>query len=296
MKKIIPVILIVVIAGGVFLFINQSTSVSTTTNNPANTTESGSKTGTDVVASNSGDASVNVGTTTGAGSTEPKDPTKGDEEGEEQDKPAAEAYKSAEEAMKAIKNGAVDYDDRILEQFTLVGEDCTWCDAVYSQVKSMLLSAETPQDQISYYGELLAVSGRASNVASLIDAIKNAPNQEIASALGEALELTIGKDDVAQLLGDQLPSANDELKESLLAALTNQGSRLSLDLLYKQTVEKGDPDGYYSLGIGIGELVPDETTMPVLQELVVKRDQYSHLAVKSLLNNGIDGLKLVLPS
>lgn len=144
MKKIIPVILIVVIAGGVFLFINQSTSVSPTTNNQGATTESGNKTGTDVVASTDGTGSVNVGTTTGGGSTATKDPAKVDEDGEEQDKPAAEAYKSAEEAMKAIKNGAVDYDDRILEQFTFVGEDCTWCDAVYSQVKSMLLFPRDP--------------------------------------------------------------------------------------------------------------------------------------------------------
>jgi len=215
---------------------------------------------------------------------------------DEQTRPATEVYKTAEDAMKAIRAAAVDYDDRILEQFTEVGEDCTWCDSVYIQIKDIMTSPETPADQRSYYGELLAVSGRVGNVATLVDAIKNAPNQETADALSEALELTVGKGDVTQYLGDQLGGANDNLKESLIAAVTNQGSRQAVDILYKNSVEKGDADGYYSLGIGLGELVPDESAMPYLQELVLKRDQYSHLALKSLLNGGIDGLKLVMSS
>lgn len=36
--------------------------------------------------------------------------------------------------------------------------------------------------------------------------------------------------------------------------------------------------------------------MPYLQELVLKQDQYSHLALKSLLNGGQAGLQIVMDS
>jgi hypothetical protein len=292
MKKLIPVIAILIIGAAVFYFINTSTSIpSSNAARTASTTE-------EKTSGTTKDQLINDIQKRGPGAVDAAgNPIEFDgPDLDEPEKPATEAYKSADEAIKAIKNGAVDYDDRILEQFTEVGEDCTWCDTVYSQVKDMMLAPETPQDQRSYYAELLAVSGRVSNVGALVDGIKNAPNQETADALSEALELTVGKNDVTQFLGDQLTTANDTLKESLVAAITNQGSRLAADILYKNTVEKGDPDGYYSQGIGLGELVPDESAMPYLQEIVLKRDQYSHLAVKSLLNNGLDGLKLVMSS
>ena len=87
---------------------------------------------------------------------------------------------------------------------------------------------------------------------------------------------------------------NELLQESVVAAITNHGSRLAVDVLYKHTVESGDPDGYYSLGIGLGEIIPEEESLPYLTELATKRDPYSHLAVKSLLNYGTDGLKTVI--
>src|SRR5262249_4032665 len=94
-------------------------------------------------------------------------------------------------------------------------------------------------------------------------------------------------------LGTQLGATNEKLKEASIAAITNQGSPLAANVLYKQAVESKDPDGFYSLGIGLGELVPDEKTVPVLQEMAAKRDQYSHLAEKSFLNGGMTGMKVV---
>ncbi len=299
MKKLLPLIAILVIGGVAFFFLQSkemlpalggtSTASNSGGKSPSNGTESSShggdsKSGTgaaDSSSSNTGTKNVDVETV--------------DED--EPDKPATELYKNAEDALKAIKAGAVDYDDRILEQFTDIGEDCSWCDSVYAGVKDLMMAATTTQDQKSFYAELLAVSGKVSNVASLIDAIKNAPNSETADAFSEALELTVGNNNVTKFLGDQLSSAPSEgLKESLIAAVTNQGSRLAVDILYKNTVEKGDPDGYYSLGIGLAEVVPEEEAMPYLQEIMLKRDQYSHLAAKSLLNNGLEGLKLVMNS
>lgn len=216
-----------------------------------------------------------------------------DEELEEDIKPATEIYKSADEALKAIKDGAVDYDDIVLEQFTQPDENCAWCPTFYKWVKEMMESSETKADQRSYYAEVLAISGRVDNIRGLVDAVKNAPNSDSAELYAEALELTLGGDDVVHYLGSEFNTSNETLKEALVAAVTNQGSRAAVDLLYKNTIEKGDPDGYYSIGIGLGELVPETEAMPYLQEIVQKRDQYSHLGLKSLLNAGFDGLKTV---
>jgi len=91
-----------------------------------------------------------------------------------------------------------------------------------------------------------------------------------------------------------MESTNETIQEASIAAVTNQGTRLAAELLYNQTQKAGDPDGYYSRGIGLGEFIPDPDAIPYLQELVKKQDQYSPLAVKALINSGTDGLRLVL--
>ena len=158
----------------------------------------------------------------------------------------------------------------------------------------MMLTGEATPDERSYFAEVLAISGRVENVQALVEAIKSSLKPEDADVYAEALELAAGKDDVTSYLGTQLAGANDSLRESLVAAITNQSSRLAAETLYKHPTERADADGYYSQGIGLGESIPNEEAMPYLQELVLKRDQYSHLAVKSLLNSGADGLRLVL--
>jgi len=65
-------------------------------------------------------------------------------------KPAAQFYPNAAEALKAIQAGSRDYDDMILEQFTLPGEDCTWCPELYKSVKDLLGDQALAADQRSY--------------------------------------------------------------------------------------------------------------------------------------------------
>jgi hypothetical protein len=209
-------------------------------------------------------------------------------------RPASQVYASADEAFDAIIAGAKDYDDLILERFTQPGPDCTWCDDLYAKVTEKLLAADSTEDEKAYLGELLAISGRVENVQTLIQAVQDAGETDNADIFAESLELTIGGDDVVELLKQYLQSPNELLQESVVAAVTNQGSKLAAETLYQHTIEKADPDGYYSLGIGLGEFIPDEEALPFLSELVKKRDEYSHLAVKSLLNQGADGLKYVL--
>lgn len=208
-------------------------------------------------------------------------------------RPAVEVYKTAEEALDAVKRGAKEYDDVVLEQFTTPGDDCTWCKDFYGMVKNTLTSADTPQEQKSYFAEILAISGKADNVQNLVDSVKNAKSPDEADLFAEALELTVGKDDVTSLLGESMNSQNETLKEASIAAITNQGSRLAAELLVKNVIDRGDPDGYYSSGIGPGEVIPNPEAIPVYQELMQRHDQFSHLGVKALLNSGLGGLKMV---
>lgn len=290
MKKLLPILVLVVVAGAAWYF---STAGASSTASTALSTRSNSQTHS---GAESGAAPAAVG-----GATQNRaadgfaEGTEFDDDSEEDLRPATAIYRSAEEALQAVRRAAADYDDLVLEQFTEPGPDCSWCPQFYREVKDMMFAADTPSDQRSYYAELLAISGRPDNVAALLQGVKGAPTQDEKDIYAEALELTLGGDDVVRYLAEQMNSEeNAPLMESLVAAVTNQGSRLAAETLYQQTITAGDPDGYYSQGIGLGEFVPGDDAMPFLQEQMMKRDQYSHLAVKSLLNGGLNGVRIVL--
>ena len=119
----------------------------------------------------------------------------------------------------------------------------------------------------------------------------HAPNSNEADLFAEALELTLGKDEAVKVLGDQLSTTNDVLREAAVAAITNQGSRYAAELLQQHVQQRNDPDAYYSVGIGPGEFIPDEEALPFVQEQVQKRDQYSAAWAKALINAGLPGLQ-----
>lgn len=208
-------------------------------------------------------------------------------------RPAGEAYASAQEALDAVLKGSKDYDDSILEQFTQPGPECSWCLEFYDSVREKATSSSTPQEQRAYLAEILAISGKMENIQTLTESIKTARSNEEADLYAEALELSLGNDDVVRYLGDQMASPNDTLREASVAALTNQGSLESLELLAKHTKERGDPDGYYSQGIGIPESIPRPEALPFVQENIRLRDEYSPLFVKSALNAGMPGIEIV---
>ena len=209
-------------------------------------------------------------------------------------KPAAVAFKNAEEALAAIKKGAADYDDTILEQFTNPGDDCTFCTELYTDLKSLVSSTSIKNEEKSFYAEILAISGRVDNVKTLVEGYKSAASTENKELYSAALELATGKEDVVKYLGTELKSDNPDLKESIVAAMTNQGGSLAFDTLYKNIVESKNPDGYYSMGVGPAEMILDEQGLSKAQEYAQKRDEYAPLAVKAMLNSGLQGIKYVV--
>ncbi len=292
MKKILPILALVLVAGGAWYFSLNRGTPPTHTETPSG----GRDTTNGAAASNQDNPSgINPESVFGSGASLPisGDPKElFDANGET--RPAPELYKTADEALAAVRKGASDYDDIVLEQFSRLGEDCTWCSAFYKNIKDILNDPTTGSDQRSYFAEILAVSGRTENLKILTELVKSAPNQETADVYAEALELSIGGDDVVKFLSESFNDQNESLREAAIAGVTNQGTRLAAENLYKATVEKGDPNGFYDLGIGLAELVPNEETMPYLQELVLKRDDYSHLALKAMLNAGESGLRLAM--
>lgn len=292
MKKISPlviVILIVVISFGGYTFIASRSSspqktASTTTASSVTSPETSAKTVEMVPRSSSSVQQTSMQAAPDTGN---------DEEPEEQVKPATEVYSSSEEALAAALKGAKDYDDSILEQFTLPDPNCSWCSEFYASVRDLSMNQNTPQEQRAYLAELLAISGRPENVQALIDAVKNAPSNDSADLYAEALELSLGRDDVVMILGEQMNAQNETLREASVAAVTNQGTKLAAELLVKDLKERGDPDAHYAHGIGIGEAIPEEEAIPVYQELVRDRIPGSHLGVKALLNAGLPGLRVL---
>lgn len=291
MKKLAPLLVVVVaIVGAYFFFVSgtqptpqsqQTASSSSTSSDTTSTTNtSGSTTG------SSSQVSIQEPATTDVESSN-------NEEAEEQVKPAMEAYASSEEALAAVLKGSKDYDDSILEQFTLPDPNCSWCPEFYASVRDLSLNPNTPQEQRAYLAEILAISGRLDNVQALTEAIKSAPSGEAADLYAEALELALGRDDITNYLGEQMSSTNDTLREASVAAVTNQGTKTAAELLIKNLKERGDPEGYYSIGIGLGEFIPDEEAMPVIQDLVRERGDGAALGVKALLNAGLPGVRAV---
>ncbi|MEZ4754393.1 MAG: hypothetical protein R3A13_08815 [Bdellovibrionota bacterium] len=279
MKKLI--LILIIIAAAVYFFmsgdqIDQVASSKSQGTSPASETEAGT--------ASSQSETIKLG-----------DELDEDEEYEEVDiRPATEVYSNSEEAFEAVKKGAQDYDDIILEQFVEI-KDCEWCGEFYKSVTESMLDSSSSEDEQSYYSEILAISGNPEQIKTLVESIKNAKNEAQADLFAESLELALGGDDVVIYLKDELKNTSDPLlKESLVAAVTNQGSRLAAETLYEHTVASGDPNGYYDVGIGLGELVPEDEALPYLQELVQKRDDYSGLAFKALLNQGVTGLQMAM--
>jgi hypothetical protein len=229
----------------------------------------------------------------------PKNPLEagGDSEGttEIQDdfKPASQRYSSAAQALEAVRKAAVDYDDIIIDEFSNIKE-CDWCEEFYGELAKMLNDQALGIDERAYYAEILAVSGNLDNIKSLVSSLEAATQTEDKEMFGEALEMSMGGDDMVEYLAAYLTSENSTLRESVVSALSNQGTRLAAETLYKDMVSGGGAaHDYYAQGTGLAEMVPDETTIPYLHELLIERAPKSDVVVKALINSGIDGLTSV---
>jgi hypothetical protein len=285
MKKLLPFAIILLAALGIgYNLINKDSGNQTNTSVANNTSNS-----------SNGSASSNEGGQNPSEQDISLEGAEGTDERTEDIKPAAVAYSNAADALAAIKKGAVDYDDLILEQFTNPGEDCTFCTELYSQIKDLLADAAGKNEEKAFFAEILAISGRTENVKTLVEGFKQSAATDQKEIFASALELVSGKDDVVKYLGTELATSdNADLKESVVAALTNQGSTLAFDTLYQHIVDTKNAEGYSSMGIGVSEMMLSEEALPAAQQKAQKRDEYAPLVVKAMLNSGLPGLRMVM--
>lgn len=211
-------------------------------------------------------------------------------------KPASQRYQSAEQALAAVRKGAIDYDDILIEEFNDLKE-CDWCEDFYSSLSTMLTDKALGIDERAYYAEILAISGNLDNIKYLATLVESSTAVEEKEMFGEAIEMAGGGDDTVKLLSEFLNSSNSTLRESVVSAISNQGTRLAAETLYNDlTSETGAKTDYYSMGIGLAEMVPDDDAVHYLHELLNKRATKSDQIVKALINSGLEGLTAVFDS
>lgn len=209
-------------------------------------------------------------------------------------RPAVDVYKSADDALQAVRKAALSYDDAVLEQFYMIG-NCAWCTKFYEDVKGLMLDKSLSNDERGYYAELLSTSGKKENIESLVSAGLNANDDTEKDIFTEALELSNLSNESLNYLKEEYKNlTDDDLKEATIAAISNQGTKDAIEILYDITKSVGDAKGFYDQGIGLGEVVPEDSAFPILDEIASKRDDYSHLAIKAMLNGGIEGTKRVI--
>ena len=134
MKKLVPLLVLVIAAGGYFYF-SQNTRTPTSPG-AASSTSPQRQPATGGEEKPSTFASEPVAPK--AASMDPAGmATQGDEQ-EPAARPLTEAYTSAEDALAAVLKGAKDYDDSVLEQFTTPDENCSWCPEFYTSVRGLI--------------------------------------------------------------------------------------------------------------------------------------------------------------
>jgi len=137
-----------------------------------------------------------------------------------------ETYRSARDAFDAVSTASKSYDNNMLEKFKLPGKECRWCEEFYSQVRGLLSSESMPLEERHYLALLLAESGRTENIEALIDAVLTATSTELKDLFTEALELTVGNDEVVRFLGTQLEMER-ETESRVASTLRSRLSRVN---------------------------------------------------------------------
>ncbi|MCS6962101.1 MAG: hypothetical protein NZT61_06335 [Deltaproteobacteria bacterium] len=208
-------------------------------------------------------------------------------------KQASERYQNPEEALKALKEASKNYDLEFIESFTLPN-NCAWCGDFYEKLKHEVLTANLSSEEKSFYAEILAVSGKPESLEFLVQAYLNSKSDSDKEAFLNAIELTVANDEIIDWLAENVNRQSNDpgLRDSILAALTNQDSVKAVEHLYDILVKQEDPERDAQKGIGLSECVPPDEALPFLVDKLKDTDSRFQVYVASaILNNGLEGLK-----
>jgi len=232
-----------------------------------------------------------------------------------------ELERVADRNYKSFAEAALKGDKDVLKNFGDVGPSCEWCGKFYEQLNKDLQSPDLDPKQRTAFARAMASSGRVDNIQRLVDNINSAsirrePVGEMTEAIAHIADPTSQNDaglgasggntentssgdtvpnDVLDYLSEHINDKNPYLREAVVSALTKEGSLFAAQTLYEHSLLMADIDGYYSEGMGIGAMKPkDEAAVNYLEKLAAERNGLSHLAIKALLNSGVDGLNKVI--
>lgn len=208
-----------------------------------------------------------------------------------------EARKAAKRALQLLIQAAEKDDKNFLKEISKAGSKCYGCDPFYKEVKSLLSAQDIPNSLKWFLSDALVRSGVAENQQIVADraaeAAKHPESGESSTVFSDAMADAPLASSVVDSVSSNLDSPNPYVRDMALTVLTRDGTLQSAQKLYEFTVQQKNSDGFYLENMGLGRMKPEPETLPFLEGLVRQQDQYSHLAVKALLNYGIDGIKRV---
>ena len=203
-------------------------------------------------------------------------------------------FTSGEQALNALRNGAIRGDPLTLQRFANLPRDTPWAEEFYRDVSAQLDDKKADPDDRQYAANVLAISGRAENIQALFDRVANAGSPEDISMLTSALAMANGGDEIVPLAVKELGSGNPNVQFSALTALTNQGSRAAAEALYAHALETGgSPESEKEDGTGLSMMLPDQEAVGFLSDVLRKEDRFSALAIGPLVNGGESGINAV---
>lgn len=205
---------------------------------------------------------------------------------------------TAEKAFNLLSQAAKNNDKTMLDQVSQLGPNCAFCDEFYKRTRQQLTSSELRSDERSVFASALVRGGGTANVNQVVDLLQSAGEhpelQDSPNVYADALGDTTLAPEIIDEISAGLESENRYYREAIVSMLTQQGTKEAAQKLYDHVIEAGIKDGYYNSGMGIGKFNTQPDAIPYLEELALKRDQYSGLAIDAILNTGREGLDRVI--
>ncbi|MCB0319702.1 MAG: hypothetical protein KDD60_02180 [Bdellovibrionales bacterium] len=184
-----------------------------------------------------------------------------------------------------------------------------WQNEFLKRASSAMTDLSLSRDLRADAARALAASGTSSSISALIDSAESfndASAGRDATPFNQALKDAQLSDESVSLIGDKLNSSREEqnggepeevlddsLTEAMISALTRDGSLAAAEAIYEHMQNSEHAEDYYQIGIGLASMTPQPDAIPFLQDLMEQKNEFSHLALKSILNSGEAGLDQV---
>jgi hypothetical protein len=208
---------------------------------------------------------------------------------------AARIYSTAEQALPFVEEFLSTGLTETLAEFTGIQGDCSWCAELFQQLGDMIADTSTPEEERFRAAMLLSGTARVEAAEVLIEKAEQDPTFGVRTVLFESLARVPPTPEIIALYNQKLQDNDAEkIREALVAALGFGRSLEAAQALYRDITLHNDTDGFARDRIGLAYFNADANALPYIRSLVEKRDEFSPLAFRSLLNSGEEGLRTAL--